>query len=815
MGLLVTRLRSKIGCMTRHRHWPRVFSVLTALLTLCSAGLFLLFNGLRGSRPRLDGELRLPGLEAPVMVVRDARGVPAIQAENRMDAARALGFLHAQERSFQMELTARAAAGELSEVFGPLVLELDKSRRLHRPREIVRRSLEAMPPADRALLDAYCEGVNAGRAAQLCQPFEFWIPGLHAREWTPEDCLLVGIAMYFDLQGHNMLDDLHQWRAAQVLSPQVHAFFMQEGGPWQAAVDGGTLPNLSIPPPEAFAYLEDAAPPAPATAANRPTGWAAALAASLFDPGTRRDTGSNAWAVSARKGMGRALVANDMHLGLRMPNTWFHAQMEFPGTDGELVRMVGVTLPGLPLIVAGSNGHVAWGFTNSYLDTADIVQLDPVGDPAANRYRTPRGATTMRTVTEEIAVAGQSPVKLEIEETTFGPVAATVDGHRFVVDWIGRLGLDMGLRRMEEARSLEEALDVAARAMIPAQNCVVATGNGRIGWTIAGVLPDREGYASALPVLSRRRFGPMERLPAGEHPRVVDAPSGYIATANARTLSGSDFNRFGAGGFTEYPRQWQIARRLDALDTCDEADMVAIQMDNEAVFLHRWQALLLEVLSWPGTGDLEDMRTLIAAWDGHADPDSAAYTVIRSFRQGVMKDFADRLLGPVKARYPDFDTSTMRLDQPFHQIATERPGWLRPGGRRIEALLVDVARTTRDELAASADSLDAATWGQRNRLRMQHPLAMALPPLSGWLDSGRFPLGGDMYVPRVAIGGFGASERFVVSPGDEERGTFMMPGGQSGHPMSPNYRDGTKSWVDGRPGPLVSGPPVHLLVLRP
>src|SRR5580704_2874972 len=338
--------------------------VLTALL-----GAYLC---LRGSLPRLDGELRGTGLARSVQVTRDARGVPTLTATSRADLAWATGFVHAQDRFFEMDLSRRLAAGELSELVGQAALEQDRRARLFRFRALAREVLAQASPEQRATFAAYTQGVNAGLAALSSRPWEYWLLAQQPSAWHDEDGLLVVYAMWWDLQAGGFRRGIQRLAVdARLGGPQCEGgwkcasyFLYPHGTSWDAA-------DVSTPE-------ESAAPPAIPGPEALNVRAAPALAMREVLPAATPIPGSNNWAVAGRlTASGAALIANDMHLNQRVPTIWYHARLRLAGQGAQpAVDLNGVTLPGAPLLVAGSNGRVAWGFTNSYGDWLSVQRLE-------------------------------------------------------------------------------------------------------------------------------------------------------------------------------------------------------------------------------------------------------------------------------------------------------------------------------------------------------------------------------------------------------------------------------------------------------
>ncbi|MFN7979465.1 MAG: penicillin acylase family protein [Vicinamibacterales bacterium] len=775
------------------------------------------------SLPVLDGEVALAGLTAPVTIARDALGVPTITAHSRVDLARAIGFVHAQDRFFQMDLQRRQPAGELAELVGAAAVNADRRQRVHRFREIARRAVALTTPAYRAELEAYAAGVNAGLAALAAPPFEYLALRVDPAPWQPEDTMLTLIAMYVTLQGGQWEFEQTLGTMADVLPPPMFEFLAGRATDWESPIEGEVTPVPPIPGPDVFSITRapkgatarlDAAP-------DRELPWWARL------PREQEATiGSNNWAVSgAHSTTGAAIVANDMHLRLAVPNIWYRATFVLPDdrVPGRTRTLSGVTLPGGQQLAVGSNGDIAWGFTNSGGDWSDLVIVEPVpGDPT--RYQTPDGPRAFDTHRETIAVKGGTPVTIDVRTTIWGPVVAR-----------DRRGRDLALRwvahdpaviagdpiRVADARTVDEAVAAAPGASAPAQNIVVGDRDGHIAWTIYGTMPRRIGYGGDVPTSwadgTRRWDG---YLGFDEQPRVVDPPGGRLWTANARVVGGAAGTRIGDGGQADGIRAWMIRDDLQRRDRFDERAIFDIALDNRSLYLDRWRDALREALT-PDAARATPLRAearalLDTAWPGTTAIDSVAYRLVRTFRLTVSRMVMESLTAGVKAAAPDFDyTAIRRLEGPLWRIVHERPAHLLdPAYPTWDAFLLAALDRTLTSLTASGP-LAQRTWGEQNIADVAHPLSAAVPLLARWLNMPRAPLAGDVYVPRVMAPRSGASERFVASPGHEATAILHMPGGQSGHPLSPHYGDQQGAWVAGTPLPLVPGPSLHTLTLRP
>lgn len=783
--------------------FKRILGGLLLLVLLLALALWL---ALRGSLAQLDGERAAPALSAPAELQRDARGYLSITAENRLDAARALGFVHAQERFFQMDLMRRNAAGELSALVGAKALEVDKARRLHRFRHRAEQIAAALSPEEKALAEAYTGGVNAGLAALSTRPPEYLLLRQSPRPWVPADSLLVAYGMYLDLQRGQGHDDIANGLLKQAVPADWYAFLTQHSADGQAALDDSRVEPVPLPASPLPDWLRSVQ-----------------LACSDCSLTDARDIGSNNWAVAgSRTADGRAIVADDMHLNLRVPGTWFKARLKWKA-QGRSFDVAGVTLPGTPLVVAGSNGHVAWGFTNTTSDWSDVISLQ-LGAGGQSYWSGGAEKPLVRSV-ERIEVAGQPAVDFEVRESEWGPVMPekAPAGHAYALRWVAHDAAAMNLRlmQMEAAGGVDEAVKLAAGAGIPAQNLMVADARGRIAWTVMGAIPRRVSTQDmAVPQdWSDGRSAWQGYLGADEQPRVLDPADGRLWTANARMIGGEALKILGNGGYDLGARARQIRDGLRARDKFDEAALHAIQLDHRALLLQRWRGLLLERVLTPGfvaANGLADYRAEVEKNAEAARPDAVGYLLVRAFRERTLKTVFAPLAGRLEAQGARLQDLTMAPETPgWALIQASRADTLPAGAASWEALLQRAVLDSRAELLKKFGSLAAATWGAENPAGIRHPLSAALPMLSGWLDMPATPMAGDSHMPRVHNHGHGQSERMVVSPGHEESGILVIPGGQSGHPLSPFYRGDHAAWLAGEPLPFLPGEATHRLVLRP
>ena len=762
----------------------------------------------RASLPQLSGDYAVTGIKERVTIDRDGAGIPTITATNRQDLAFGAGFAHAQDRFFQMDLLRRQSAGELSAMVGRAAVNIDKRHRLHRFRYRAQAAIRDLPDNHRRTMEAYAAGVNAGLSSLRAKPFEYLLLNAEPAAWLPEDSFLVLFSMFLELNDETAKRDLGRGFARLAMSDAQFRWMYPTGTSWDAPLADGQFEAAALPDEDDIDLRsKEVRSPYEESPAD--------IARSVL--------GSNNWAVSGElTADGRAIVANDMHLGIDAPNIWYRALLRVDGASE--MEVSGVTLPGTPLVIAGSNGHIAWAFTNSRADWTDAIVLIP--GASADSYRTPEGDRRFTTVVETIDIKNSASEQIIVRETLWGPV---LEGARYpegqvAVSWVAHHPEAVNLNSigLETARDVTEAVAVANRAGIPPQNFVVGDAEGNIAWTIAGQIPVRGSAPAGHPGDWSTGGGWQGWLSPDEFPRVINPPSGRIWTANARVASGENLQKIGDGGYSFGARQKQIRDALLSKERFSIEDMLAIHLDDRAVFLGHWRDLLLELLDEEAVAanpDRAEFRRLVEDWTPRATADAVGYRLVRGFRRTVRNRVFDMLSTPVVEQFGDKVPRQLsnQFEEPLWQLVTERPAhMLTADYTDWQTLLLGVV----DEMLAFYadnydDGLENRTWGEQNTAAFSHPLSQAVPALAPFIDLPADRLPGDNDMPRVQGRTYGASERFAVSPGAEGSGYLHMPGGQSGHPLSSHYRDGHSDWVVGRPTPFLPGAPAHSLTLTP
>jgi penicillin amidase len=734
------------------------------------------------SLPRLEGELTVPGLGQPVRITRDAHAVPHVEARTATDAYLALGFLHGQDRLWQMEFQRRVGQGRLAEFLGPAALPVDRFMRTLGLARRAEAALAHLSPEALAGLDAYARGVNAAieRYGRVLPP-EFLLLRHRPEPWRPADSLLFQKLMALDLS-LNWREELLRARLAQRLRPDQLADL------WPGSPPGSpvTLAALAGLPLDRLAEVLPEAPP----------------------PGI----GSNVWVVGGARTRGRLpLLANDPHLRLEMPGHWYLAHLEAPG-----LAVIGATLPSLPFVVLGRNRDIAWGFTNTGSDTQDLFveRLDP-GD--SGRYLTPAGPEPFQHRTETIGVRGGEPVRLEVRETRHGPVisdlvpaAAEVGGagHVLALAWTQLQDQDSTVEAgfgIGQARDWPSFVAAVERYQGAQQNMAFADRSGRIGMISPGLVPVRRQGDGRLPVPGW----------TGEHdwqgtiqpsalPRRIEPADGLLLNANNR-LVGSDYPYLLTHDWEPALRASRLEAILGGASDLDSGRFAAIQLDVRSPLADMFLPYLLAVTA--GDEREHDVLRALSAWDRRMRPDAPEPLIFAAwYRELAAAVYADEL-GPLFPAFRGVRSDFMR------HVLTEATGWCD-----------DVTSPVRETCAQrSAQAFRAAmqALGQRYgadwrawRWGAAHPAVMAHQPFdeSGPLRalfSLAFPIGGDSSTINVAHPGAGRDEppfgavhaatyRAIYDLADPDGSRWIAATGQSGHFLSPHYRDLARLWRDGR-----------------
>jgi penicillin amidase len=726
------------------------------------------------SMPGRGGDAVIAGLGAPVSVTLDADGVPRIQAASEVDAAAALGWLHARERMFQMELMRRAAAGELSELFGVATLPIDRLMRTLGLRMHAASDLPGLPADTRKLLDAYARGVNAfiDSRGRFASP-EFVVFG-RPRPWTALDSLLWGKTMSLYLSGN-----WREERARLVLDAALPPATVDELWP-----DGGGNGH----------------PEARLTAPGL-TRLATLLAAALPEfpaPFTLPDSASNAWAVDGRhSATGAPLLAGDPHLGYSFPGIWYLARIDTPG-----LTLAGATAPGVPFLVLGHNGHIAWSFTTTGADVQDLFLETPAGD--GSHYQTPNGPQAYVLRDETIHVRGQPDTVLTVRETRHGPVVSDLVDPKGPVLALRAADLAPGdyaadgLLALNHARDVAAAGRAAARITSPVQNMMVADAHS-IGLFVTGRVPVRLAGDGARPVQGGDGKHDWTGWASGDAlPHYVNPDSGHLLNANER-VAPPDFPVFLGRTWYDDDRARRIRDLLAATDRHTTASFAAMQSDVVSLAARDLLPILtaLPPARLPSAGPARAALALLSGWDGSATRETPQPLIFNAWMQHFDSALLAHLNVPAAAR-PAVAPWPRLLR---HALSPAGAHWC---DGDCTPLLASSLDTATKELADRFGPDPAAwRWGTAHRAVFAHPLLRALPVIGKLAEIGIDAPGDDATLDSGGVQWasyediHGPSYRGVYDLSDLDRSLFMMAPGQSGNPFSRQARNFLARWRDG------------------
>jgi penicillin G amidase len=790
-----------------------VRNVVAALLLLAGIATLAGWWIVRRSLPTLDGQEAVRGLKEGVIVDRDQWGRPWIRAKSTDDLVMAQGYVMAQDRLWQMDLLRRAAAGDLSEIVGPVALKFDEENRTLGMRAAAERAAAESSPEIRGLLESYARGVNqyiAERQKRL--PVEFSLLRYKPRPWTPTDTYLVSLYMWKTLTS-TWKSKLNRARVAEKVGPERAAQMFAA----DSLLDHYIVGQLVAPVPRkagGSAAKTGSSGAAKARASEiapfAPRGWDEAREfLAQFEEESSEIIGSNNFVVSgAHTASHKPLLANDTHLVLSVPCIWYLVHLTAPGWNVE-----GFALPGAPLVIIGHNERIAWGVTNS---NADVQDLYAETFDAANplNYRANGEWISAEVRKERIRVLGQPDVEFDVTVTRHGPIiyreAADLGGRAYALRWTALEpgGLDFGFPLLGRASNWDEFVEVTKHIAGPGQNTIYADVDGNIGFTIPARIPVRANGNGSVPVSGETDdFEWKGYIPFDELPRVLNPPDGIIATANARTV-GPGYKYFlsdrQAGPF----RTERIYQLLTGRTGLKPEDLNAVQ--NDILSLPN-QFLAKQLLDAAKSTPPKDPRTqkLIAGlngWDAAATADSYESSFVECTRHALFHN----LLAP----YLDDETSKYELWEPqsvyndvwwrdkifLENILRERPAaWLPKGVVNYDVLLISSANDAVEEIAREMRTSDVTQWkwGRLHPLSMLHPIGRT-GTLHSLFSIGPYAEGGTIDTVKAMGVGHGPAMRVVSDLSNFDNSLMEIATGESGQFASPYYRDQFPEWFAGR-----------------
>ena len=812
----------------------RIAFALFALLLLAAAALAIY---LWRATPQHDGMLRMGGLGAALVIDRDEHGIPTVRASSIEDAAFGLGFVHAQDRLWQLETHRRIGSGRLAEAFGPAALDNDKFLRALGVRRAAQAQWAQLGDESKRVLHAYAAGINAWQHQQMkARPPEMLILGVPVEDWTPVDSLAWAIMMAWDLGGNWNTELLRARLALTLPVERINQLLPPYPGEAPLATAdyavllrslklGGALTALS---PQQIDHLQAIAPPSGV-----------------------EGVGSNNWVVAgSHTTSGKPLLANDPHLKITAPALWYFARIEVAGVGG--FKSAGATMPGLPMVVLGQNEHIAWGFTNTGPDVQDLyLERFKPDDPM--QVQTPGGWERTASVSEDIRVKGAPSQNIVVRASRHGPmisdaggVAGTVAGtggaapYGIAMRWTALdadtdpIAAGLALNR---ATSVAEFVDVATRLWVaPMQNMVVADGAGQIAVVSPGRVPLRQRENDLKGLVPApgwdARYDWAGFIPPEQTPREVQPPRGWIATANQR-VHDADYPHYLTSEWAPPYRQQRIEQLLRARPKHSIEDMATMQADVLSLATQR-------LLPWLQRAGSEHAlsgaaQSALKNFNGDMKADDSAPLIFWAWsRQLVRAVFIDELGGP--AVYERVLGARSFRDA-LEGVLERNDAWwcddkTTTGKAETCEQMSHVALTRAlDELQQRHGSdVSKWRWGDAHVARSEHRPFSRIKALAPLFEV-RVPTGGDTYTVNVGRVGVkpdattgelylnehAPSLRAIYDLGDPSQSRVMHSSGQSGLPWMPHYRSFAPDWARVDYVPLWSAKvmPVHRLHLQP
>lgn len=734
--------------------------------------------------PIVEGHTTAPGIDAAIEIIRDQHGVPHVFAQTEADALFGQGYVHAQDRLFQLESMRRVAAGRIAELAGAPLVESDRFMRRVGLNRRAAADVEAAQPSDLVLLEAYARGVNAGVEALPALPPEFELLGAEPEPWAPADSMLMGRLLMFSFAA-NWDSELLRERLLEALGADRAALLDPAYGAHRATHTGHPYPGSADRLLQAYHGAQRAGLPA--------------------------GVASNAWAVGPRRSAsGRPLLAADPHVETRLPSLFHVSHLRGGAFDA-----IGADVAGIPGIAVGHTQRLAWGLTAGLADVADcfVETVDP-SDP--DRYATPRGWVRAVRRVERIEVRGGDPIDEVVLETRHGPVIEPAEpgADRAIAlrctalepgDLAGPL---LGLMRAESVADLEQAIDGWHGATF---GFVYAHVDGTIGQRLAGSVPRRTAGEGLLPADGSASPGPSPTRPSHELPSVVDPAQGFVVAAN--NAPGADPTL--GEEWCEAWRAERITALLEERPRHDVASFEAIQVDQ------RSEALIALRDHMVRRVELEPFElAILGEWDGTLAAESAGAALLETTYRELARDIAERIGGcpgsevigavlPGGAPQTSFDYRMQGWT--LDQVERPRPPAFANGEECGRTLRGALTRAIEELSVTQGDEPGHWSWGAAHQLRFDHALG-SVPVAGGSFSRRPRPVGGDVnsvwqasnaIAPEREGRSVGPAYRQVIDLADFDRSTFQLSTGVSGIPGHPRYDDCIDEFLAGHTRPLL------------
>ncbi len=844
----------------RHPALRILYYFVCLLLVALIAGIWWLYWIARSALPQVDGAVSVAGISAKVRVVRDAQGVPTIEASSLEDLFFAQGYVTAQDRLWQMDIMRRAAAGELSEVIGEATVKMDREQRILGLRPAAEAAERKISASERGYFDAYARGVNTFIDSHRDRlSLEFRLLKYTPRPWTVTDSLLVGAHMVQYLNHYSYGRALEREKILAKLGPELTADLYVNSS-WrdrpptevrriqdepaakhdddeddeeeEVDPEGGNsrmisalanrseakdLPSLALTRKQVLRSAQDDNDFSSARASGITLALANALSTSftseeadLFRPG------SNNWVVSGQHTVsGKPLLSNDMHLDHQIPNLWFAAHLKSGNFD-----VAGVTLPGVPFVIVGHNQRIGWGFTN----VGPTVEDDFIEEFNAQRqYKTSAGWVDAQHRQEAIHVKGKPDVTLDVVTTRHGPIITELipgETRKIALRWTLQDGMGLMFFDADSAQNWDEFRKAFSTFGAPGQNVMYADVDGHIGYQATGRVPIRASGDGSLPVSgSDDAHEWIGWIPFDAMPHVYDPPEGILATANGRISP--DGYKYSIS--TEWEAPWRTDRIYRVLESGKKfapADMLALQMDVSSTYDRFCADKFVYAVDHAANASERAKRAaeILRDWDGRMSADSAAPTIETEARQELARLLLEPKLGAA-ADTPESEAASGALSWKSYQwmmspvwlenVLTKHPArWLPPGysdyGNLLAAAVENAVKRTGTPSGDAAKIASGApvdlsqwTWGKNYPVEIDHLVLSKLPVIGRFTGPGLHPLSGSTYTVKAVGRGFGPSERLTWNFANFDESTLNLVTGESGIFLSPYYLDQLKAWYGG------------------
>lgn len=756
------------------------------------SGYFFLHHLSHKAVPDYNQDINLKNLSEEVIVYRDSLAIPHIIAQNDEDLYRAVGYVMAQDRLWQMDLLRRVTTGRLSEIFGENLIETDLLLRSLRILEKSRLILSKTGPEIVKALEAFSDGVNQYiEQNEKSLPLEFSVLGYKPEKWEPAYSLNIIGYMAWDLAGSTYSSEVIIYKLLEKFGQEK----TQDLLPRFAGRADMVYPDFKLDS-QKLSFTEK-------LAAHQEI--LKGLGAQIF-------CGSNNWAVSGAKSVtGMPLFANDMHLGLNAPGIWYQMHHIVEGK----MNVTGVVVPGQPLIVSGHNDSIAWGMTNLAVDDIDLY-IEKINPEDSNQYMFNGEWKNFDIRKEIIKIKGGGEVEKELRFTHRGPVISGFKNLSDVITmrWIGNDYSDemKGVYLLNRANNWEDFKNAISTFKSISQNFVYADVNGNIGLYTGGGVPIRKGNGYTIMSGETDEYDWKGVVPFEQLPHSYNPESGFVSSANNKTVD-DDYPYYIGIYFAQEYRIKRIRELLNQKEKLSIEDFIEIQNDQNSVLVKKFHKDIVEILNKAELNDMEEKALeIFTNWDGEMSAEAAGPAVFESFylilpknilidemgedlyyeyygNSTLLKNFIENLWSNKEMKWCD-DITTKDVEEGFDEM---------------------VIKSFKDAIAKLAEKMgdtpERWSWGSIHKFTLEHPLGSVkiLEKIFN-LNRGPYELGGSFHTIRPFSYPFrdpfkvdhGASQRHIYSTANWDLSLSIIPTGTSGVPASDHYCDQTALYINGQ-----------------